>query len=232
MFDDDDSGWEQEAALVNTTPVPLAWDRNARRFPVHKSARYWRVTRKTAGRGRPSIVSTSHGPLHIEIDATFETLSEAVNNQPGWYVLYAVDENSVMIPNCPQACVEVIAEARRRDSHQSQGDAVDRLCTTVQQLVMYSAQRDEAICSALGQMTAAVSEIQRSTAELLRAASSGMDIAVGVAQPKALTAPMPQLPPPPPPPKSFMDFLTSPAGNTAVSALGNVLTSLTNGGKK
>ncbi len=216
---------EQETALA--IPPPLAWDKNGRRFAVPKAVWGWRVQRKLAGRGRPPGVFTANGPLHVERTATFEALAEAVGYQFGWYLLSGVDENSMLVRGCPTAHVQIVGPRQSQPSNNTgpSDSTIDHLCRTVQQLAMYSVQRDEAVCAALGQMTVALGDIQNSTANILRAAAGGMDIAAGVSLQKLPPPPeVPQLPPPPPQ-KNVLDFLVSPAGNTALKAVGEVISS-------
>lgn len=217
----------QETALVKVEPLPLAWDKSGQRFRVPDTAREWRVHRKADGRGRPSPIFTASGPLHIDIDASFETLAEAVKHKPGWYVLYGINEHGVVLADCPPAHVQVVTEVfRPQEPSGNESPTVSRLCTVIEQFMLCSAQRDEAICGALGSLTSAVSDIQRSTAELIRASANGMDVVSGAGLPKMPPPPpAPQLPPPPPS-KTLMDFLTSPAGNTIAEAVSSVATSL------
>ena len=222
---------ESETQLM-VMPPPLAWDKNGKRFRVPAASTGWRVHYKPEAKGaRPMPVFTPAGPLHLEIDATFEMLSQVVNHRAGWYVLLVVGENCVLIPNTPSAYVQVVGKPGQDSERTDASNTVDRLCVTLQQLAFYSVKRDEVICSALAQCSGALSEIQRSTAEILRAATSSLDIAAGATLPKLPPPPpAPQLPPPPPP-KSVIDFLSSPAGNTTVAALANVVTSIA-GNKK
>lgn len=92
-------------------------------------------------------------------------LSQAVRHQLGWYVLHALDENMEAIPDCPSAHVEVVPELTPAHHCNGQCGAMERLCTIVQQLVLYSLQRDEAMCQALGQMTAALTALTNLTGE-------------------------------------------------------------------
>jgi hypothetical protein len=218
-----------ETALIAQEPKPMAWDKQGQRFVVPRRAHQWRVQRKPDGRGRPSAIFTPTGVLHIDIDASFEDLGEAVRYRTGWYVLTAVDQLGVILTDCPQAYVKVVAEAgsaAETRPGRDNNETVSRLCTTVEQFLHYSAQRDEAICGALGQMTAAFSDIQRSTAEMIRSSANGMDIAAGVSLQKLPPPPTPPELPPPPPQKTVMDFLVSPAGHTAVGAISNLVGSL------
>jgi hypothetical protein len=231
MFYEDEEPREdhkEEATALAIIP-PLAWDRHGKRFQVPQEAHGWRVQEKPKKQGgHPAPVFTRSGPLHIELDASFETLADTVKNKPGWYVLSLVDKTCRLIPNTPSAYVQVVPPEQAPPKQQDEtATTVDRLCMTLQQLALYSFKRDEVICNALAQCSSALSEIQRSTAEILRAATSSLDIAAGAALPKLPPPPpAPQLPPPPPQ-KSVIDFLSSPAGNTTVAALANVVTSIT-----
>jgi hypothetical protein len=225
-FDEQEHSKSETQLMV--MPPPLAWDKNGKRFRVPAESKGWRVHNKPEAKGaRAMPVFTPAGPLHLDIDATFDALAQAVNDRAGWYVLHVVGENYVLLPDTPSAYVQVVGRPGQESEKSEVSTTVDRLCVTLQQLAFYSVKRDEAICNALAQCSGALSEIQKSTAEILRAATSSLDIAAGAALPKLPPPPpAPQLPPPPPQ-KSVIDFLTSPAGNTTVAALANVVTSIT-----
>lgn len=206
-----------ETALVKVELMPLAWDKNGQRFRTPDSARAWRVHRKADGRGRPSPVFTESGPLHIDIDASFDALAEALGHKSGWYLLYAVDEHGVILDDCPPAQVQVVAHAfRSQEPGGNESPTVSRLCSVIEQFMHCAVQRDEAICTALGALTSA-------TAELVRASANGLERAPVVTMPPP--PPAPELPPSPPS-KTFMDFVTSPTGNTIAEAVSTIATSL------
>jgi len=204
----------------------LAWDKNARRFVVPPNATAWRVSKKNAnGRGKPEQRFTHAGPLHLELHASFEALAIAVNHEPGWYILHLVDENGLIIPNVPAAHVQVVPK-QEPGGHKSAQDellgptmaaAVHRLASTVEHFATCSVQREEALTQALVAMTekafTGMQGIQEGTAQLMRSAQAGYDIASGASLPK-----VPELPAPPPmqeKEKTFMDFLCSESGKTA-----------------
>ena len=211
---------------------PLAWDSYQRRYVVAKSARWWRVLRKGLKGRRPIPMNTSAGPLHLRIEADFHELSEAVDHVPGWYVLHAVDSCFEPIADIPAAHVEVVPENR---PHEMAIDdvpadaatiAVQQLTDALQKSLMAGVQREQAMLAAFTEMASNVyqgfAHMQQSTAALVSAVQGGYDIASGVSLQKL---PPPPDPPSPQPPqeKSFLEFLCSPAGNTAISALGGVL---------
>jgi hypothetical protein len=226
--DEPPSDTNDEEAMALATIPPLAWDKNGKRFHVPKEAAGWRVqTKPDKQGGRHTQVFTPEGPLHLAVNASYDALAEAVQYKPGWYVLSLVDQTTRILSNTTNAYVQVVTRRQEPPEREAGAGAMEHLCTTIQQLALYSVRRDEAICNALTLCTTALSEIQRSTAEILRAATSSLDIAAGAALPKLPPPPpAPQLPPPPPQ-KSVIDFLSSPAGNTTVAALANVVTSIT-----
>ena len=212
---------------------PLAWDSYQRRYVVAKTATWWRVLRKRPRGHRPTPLNTSNGPLHIGIEADFAELSEAVNYVPGWYILHAVDARFEPIADVPAAHVEVVPENRPHESGLDETPtdaatmAVQQLTDALQKSLMAGVQREQAMLAAFTEMASNVyqgfAHMQQSTAALVSAVQGGYDIASGVSIQKL--PPPPETPPPPQPPqeKSFLEFLCSPAGNTAISALGGVL---------
>lgn len=224
---------EDEAALIKASEyLALAWDKNARRFRVPRVAVGWRVLRKQdGGKGRPEPVFGLHGPVHIEIDAGFDALRAAVNDEPGWYVLHAVDQDGVLLADVPAAHVYVSADARNTNgSNDVQTAAIMQLASTVERVVSRASEREQALVDALVQMTsrtyAGIQQIQESTSGLIRAAQAGYDIASGVSLPRI--PPPAELPAPPPPAaqpsqRNLLDLLCSPTGNTLLQAVTTAL---------
>ena len=212
---------------------PLAWAANGSRFVVPPHASMWRVCPKPRRGQRVKPFNTPRGPLHLPLDADFSDLAEGVGHQPGWYILQVVDQDGVRVENIPSACVEVVLEVERYESPDGPEASdpvtctIQRLTETLQQSLTASTHREQAMLTALTEMTSNVydglAKVQESTAAMLTAMQSGFDIASGVSLQKL--PPMPELPPPPdaPPQKSFLEFLCSPAGNTTVSALSGVV---------
>ena len=210
--------------------TPLAWDAYQRRFTVPEKAIWWRVFRK-APRGRHAKpVNTATGPLHVPIDADFQAVADAVGHMPGWYVLRATDSNFALIVKVPAAHVEVVSDLRDHDRPldpepvDSTTLAIQRLAATIEQSLLASAQREQAMLAAFTEMAANVyagfAQLQQSTTEMLTAVQSGYDMASGASMERRPLTPevpgaMPQ--------KGILDFLCSPAGNTAIGALGSVL---------
>ncbi len=221
-------------ATTDTSPPDLAWDKQQRRFYPGPEAVGWRVYHQAQrGRGqRKRQIFTPNGPLHLEIDADFETLAAAVPG-PGWYVLLAVDKNHMVIPGVPPAVVEVVAPiaphpAREQTPSQTEGT----LLALIQQLTTALTTQQEQAATERRELTQAVTQLakevfsgtrllQAGTADLLTAATKGMDVASGVVLPR-LPEP-PALPAAAAPPKGFVDFLVSPAGKVAVEAFKGAL---------
>lgn len=226
----DDPGDDQAMAMQELNSPELAWDCHQRRFVITKVATWWRVCRKPPRGGRAKPMNGPRGPLHIPIDADFEALSLAVNHVPGWYVLNATDRQYALLPDIPTAHVEVVPEAQAGelvlnvDPPDGTSVALQRVTDALKQSLMASAQREQAMLAAFTEMATNVysgfAEVQQSTAAMITAVQGGFDIASGVSLQKV--PPLPEQPEAPPQ-KSFLEFLCSPAGNTAISALGGVL---------
>ena len=227
---DDEQGMTKQALAS----PQLAWDSAQRRFVVPKQARWWRVSRKNPRGGRPKPINTSRGPLHIRIDADFDGLAEAVHRLPGWYVLNATDENFAIISNLPAAHIEVVPEMQSdgldgydvaTEPMDSAAVAIQRLTDALQQALVASAQREQSMLAAFTEMASNVyagfAQVQQSTAAMITAVQGGYEIASEVSLQKQ--PPTPDPPPAPAPQKNFVEFLCSPAGNTAIAALGGVL---------
>ena len=215
---------KQQLARTSEYP-PLAWDRKARRFKT-RGAAHWRVLRKQGGRGRPELVPTDHGPLHIEIDSTYEDLAALAG--PGSYVLQAVDGDGLLLPDVPTAHIEVIPTSEQREGNLANGAIQmllmqnERLLGSVERLVSHNVEREKTMVDAMvalaGRTYEGIHAVQGSSAELIRAAQRGYDIAAGVSLPR--TPPPPQLPPATEqPPRSLVDFLCSPAGASLLNTV-------------
>ena len=224
---------EQAMARTELSSPPLAWNQDGSRFVVPSTVAMWRVCRKPLRGRRLKPFNTIDGPLRLTLDADFRDLAESVNHVPGWYVLQPVDQFGSVIEDVPMACVEVVVSPQDGESSElSEPDdpmalVVRRLAETLQQSVVSSNQREQAMINAIGEITSSVyaglAQVQHSTAALISSVQAGFDVASGVSLQKL--PPPPELPPSPETPqeKSFLEFLCSPAGNTAISALGGVL---------
>jgi hypothetical protein len=168
--------------LIHETLAPLAWDEHQMPFQLPPQAVSWKVRLFTGRPGRPPAVYGEHGVLHLGLDATVADLRRAVRGRPGHYRLYAVDAAGRELE--PVACMEIVAEPQEPEViGADDGDMtvvlreVIGLCT---KMVASRDAHDQLINQVMTTLVTNTATIQRSTAALLGAANTTIQVANGV----------------------------------------------------
>ena len=184
---------------------PLAWDHNEQPFRPPPEAVAWRVRRYTGAPGRPPGVWTRHGILHVGLDSTIEHLRSLVK-EPGSYRLYPIDKAGTEL--APVACIEIVAlERESKDASEGSDDEEDdeyalevhggpnsmlahgavnftatqnRLFDTYDRMLASRDKHDELMGQMLTTLVTTTAQIQQSTANLLAAANTTVNVASGI----------------------------------------------------
>lgn len=148
---------------TNGAAAPLAWSQTGDAIEVPPNAALWRVRRlNSSGRGgAPEMVYGSDGlPLTIDIGATIDELTAAVERRAGKYRLDALDESRKPLAGVSPAYVVVGGSARvesstpdggadlAREALRSMADTAQKQTAQIAQLVDACARLINAVDSA------------------------------------------------------------------------------------
>jgi hypothetical protein len=172
--------------LVHETTPPLAWDHEQMPFQPPPEAIAWKVRRYTGKPGRPPAVYGDHGIVHLGMEAKVDDLRRAVRNEPGSYRLYPVDVQGNELS--PVACMELVptepAELARLEPAETDSAATSAVVREVldlcKHLVKSRDEHDAMLSRVLSTLVTTTATIQRSTAMLLGAANTTIQVANGV----------------------------------------------------